>query len=689
MAADPYKYFRVEARELVEQLGQGALDLEKNAPSPDVIAHALRLAHTLKGAARVVKLPAIAERAHGLEDALTALREMATPAPREQVDGLLDLIDQIGRLVSALPDGPQSATLSAPAPASAPVTAAEGPVHAFKPDPEDLDRLANGITEAQAWLGGFRSDVDEGERIAELIDLVDVQLARLRPRGSMYRTEVDRVTPLVDEVRMRFTTLARRLEQTLDRFERELRQVSDAANQLRLVPAKAIFHFLERAVRDVAQTLGKGIVFEGRGGDVRVDGEMLATVQTALLQVVRNAAAHGIEAHEHERLALGKPAQARITVSVSREDQWLVFACTDDGRGVDFDAVRQKFMRRGHVPGGQTLDDDAVVRLLLKGGISTSGTITPLAGRGVGLDVVREAAGRLGGEVAMRTKAHRGTTVEFKVPFSMASFEALLVDAADVAAAVPLHAVRGAVRVAPGAVVQLPQGEGILYDGVTVPFVPLAWLVGAAGQSAAGRDAAVSAVVVDAGGGAAALAVDRIRGSARVVTRPLPTLAPALPVVAGTSIDTSGDLRLILDPTRLVAEAARARAPRLAAVSERPSVLVVDDSLTTRMLEQSILESAGYDVALASSGEEGLSKARAGAYALFLVDVEMPGMDGFAFIEQVRADPSLRRIPAILVTSRSSPEDRRRGEDVGAQDYIVKGEFHQGVLLDRIRTLVH
>ena len=170
--------------------------------------------------------------------------------------------------------------------------------------------------------------------------------------------------------------------------------------------------------------------------------------------------------------------------------------------------------------------------------------------------------------------------------------------------------------------------------------------------------------------------------------RPLPQLAPASGVVAGAALDAVGDPLLIFDPDSLVAGAQRPGAMTIEPAASRVSVLVVDDSLTTRMLEQSILESAGYEVDLATSGEEALNKARIAPYALFLVDVEMPGMDGFAFIERIRANPALQHIPSILVTSRSSPEDRQRGHDVGAQAYIVKSEFDQGVLLERIRTLV-
>jgi two-component system chemotaxis sensor kinase CheA len=188
--------------------------------------------------------------------------------------------------------------------------------------------------------------------------------------------------------------------------------------------------------------------------------------------------------------------------------------------------------------------------------------------------------------------------------------------------------------------------------------------------------------------GLAAFTVDRIVGPGQVIMRPLPELAPASGVVAGAALDPVGDPLLVFDPDSLVAGAQRSGAMTVEALPSRVSVLVVDDSLTTRMLEQSILESAGYDVDLATSGEEALNKARIARYALFLVDVEMPGMDGFTFIERIRANPALQHIPSILVTSRSSPEDRQRGHDVGAQAYIVKSEFDQGVLLERIRTLV-
>jgi two-component system chemotaxis sensor kinase CheA len=169
--------------------------------------------------------------------------------------------------------------------------------------------------------------------------------------------------------------------------------------------------------------------------------------------------------------------------------------------------------------------------------------------------------------------------------------------------------------------------------------------------------------------------------------RTLPETLPPSSLVAGATLDAAGNPRLVLDPDGLVAAAMSAAAPvAKEPIRDRP-ILVVDDSLTTRMLEQSILESAGYTVDVATSAEEALVIVRRRDYALILVDVEMPGMDGFGFVETIRADPALRAIPAILVTSRDAPEDRRRGAEVGAQAYVIKSEFNQSDLLATIRRL--
>ncbi len=683
MSDDRYKYFRVEAREILEQLGQCALDLEKETSVADAVGRLLRLAHTLKGAARVVKQQAIADCAHGLEEVLAPFRETRSPVPREIIDGVLALVDDIGHGVALLSPAPPSPARDRVA--DEPVD----PLPSFRPEVDDLDALLRGVLEARMRLGALASSLAQVGRARQLAAALAEQRGRSGKdaghAGAPARTA--KTVEAAEELRGIVKDVERDLASSVDQLDRELRQVREAAERLRLAPVAGLFTYLERAVRDVAAAQGKRIVFEAFGGDVRVDSFVLNILQGALLHVVRNAAAHGIE-DGGQRQAAGKPIAGRVTLRVSQQGRLVSVSCTDDGRGVDLEAVRRVAQRKGIiVEGGSAADPQALFDVLLRGGISTSSHVTDVSGRGIGLDVVREAAERLGGSVTARTDRGAGTTITLTVPLSVASFDALMVDAAGTRFAIPLDRVRGALRLTPGDIIRSEHSERVIFDGGAVPLISLKHLVlpSAEGVTAADR---ATAVVVGGTGRTAAIAVDRVAETLPIVMRPLPDLAPADPLVAGATLDDVGDPLLILDPDHLVAGAQRPGSATFESAPARKPVLVIDDSLTTRMLEQSILESAGFAVDVAPSAEDALDKVRATRYALFLVDVEMPGMDGFTFIETIRADPALRDIPAVLVTSRDAPEDRRRGREVGAQGYVVKSEFDQGQLLDHLRRLI-
>lgn len=665
----------MEARDILDQLSNGVLELEKGTGGPDLVPRLLRLSHTLKGAARVVRQPEVADHAHAIEDALAPFREAPAAVPHERIDGLLKLLDAIGGRVAAL---------AAPPGAEPPVRDASRPEEALRTvrtDVAEMDGLLDGVAETHIQITALRGTVRSLEGVRHAMDLLVEQLAARSGRARGPRAD-----EVARDIRSSLGGLERGLAAATDRMDRELRQLRAAAEQLRLVPAGQLFALLERTARDAARSVGCGVVFEGRGSDVRLDAHVLATVQGALLQLVRNAVAHGIEPEDRRRAA-GKPAEGRVTLTVARRGRRVVFTCTDDGRGVDLDAVRRAARRWGlsSTESGR-LGAEALVRLLLRGGITTSGAVTEVSGRGIGLDVVREATERVGGEVTVHTVAGGGTTVELVVPLSLASLDALVVQAAGLTASIPLEAVRRAFRIAPEDIARTAGGDSVMYDGDVVPFVPLPRLLrDGAGSTRVARP--WSAVLVKGATGVAAVGVDRLLGTANVVVRPLPDLAPASRIVAGASLDADGNAQVVLDPDGLVLEAGRAAGAEEQSGNARLPLLVVDDSLTTRMLVRSILESAGFDVDVATSGEEALDMARLRRYAIFLVDVEMPGMDGFAFVDHTRADPALRHTPAILVTSRTSPEDRRRGQEVGAQGYVVKSEFDQVEFLRRVRDL--
>ena len=683
MAQDPYKYFRPEARDLLDQFAKGILELEKSGTSATTVQRLLRLAHTLKGAARVVKQSEIADRAHAIEDALLPFRDSADVIAREEIDTLLSHLDEISsRIVTLVPadDADRSVgTKSSP----------DDSARTIRADIAETDAVLDGVAETHALLAGLRGAAHGVEQTRHLIDLMLAQLASKGTADSDRQSgrNPQHLFALAEELRRSFGGVERKLGSTIDQMDRELHQLRDAAERLRLGAAGSLFFALERTVRDTAHALSTRVTFEGKGGDIRLDAHLLGMVQGALIQIVRNAVAHGIES-EGERKAIGKPATGRIVVKVSRRGRYIVFECRDDGRGVDLDAVRRVALQRGlTASAAKALSAEDVVRMLLRGGISTSKTVTDVSGRGIGLDVVREAVERLGGDVVFRTDPGAGTTFELVIPPSLASMEALMVEAGEtgIATAIPLDAVRSTVRIAPNEISRAATGASILYQHMAIAFIPLSTALDGTRWSA---DRIWTGVVVAGSGGLAAIGVDRLSGTARIVVRPLPDRLAASPIVAGARLDAESNPQLVLDPDGLVAAAQRGDAGEIDATPQRRPVLVVDDSLTTRMLEQSILESAGYEADVALSGEEALETIRRKRYALILVDVEMPGMDGFTFIERMRSDPALRDIPAILVTSRAAPEDRQRGRDVGAQGYIVKSEFDQAELLAMIAPLM-
>jgi len=684
MSKDPYRYFRVEAKEIVEQLSRGVLDLEQGASGKELVGQMLRLAHTLKGAAHVVKQAEIARNAHQLEDLLVAYQS-GDSIPRQQAEAMLGLVDGMATQLAALGLEP-SPQPEHPAPAPP-----EETFDTLRVDLGDMDVLSEGLAESGVWLSSLKTKLAAVEHAADLAALLLSHLsAPAADGGERAAASLRKGRAIAEDLQAMLSPLSHNLVSAMEQVERELAQVRDTASQLRLVPASAVFAPLRRTARNTAQTLGKQVDFVTDGGEHRLDAHVLAAVRDALLQIVRNAVAHGIEAPE-ARAATGKPALGKVSLQVHRRGNRVAFACHDDGGGFDVAALRRAVVARGLVSpdAAEALNSEDVFRLLLRGGgISTSSAVTEMAGRGIGLDVVRETSGKLKAEVAMRTAPGAGSTVEISVPVSLLSLSAVLVESGGISASLPLDSVQQTLRLVEADVVRSPDGDSILFGGKTVPFLPLAR---ALGQSSSRGQAAqrFSAVVVRSGAEHAAIGVDRVLSTATVLLRPIPAFAGVDPIVAGAALDAEGNPQLVLDPAALIRAAGATQAVSIQEAPPRtPLVLVIDDSLTTRMLEQSILETAGYDVHLATSAEEALEKALVADYDLFVVDVEMPGMDGFEFVARARATPALSHVPAILVTSRNSPQDKKRGEEAGAKAYVVKGEFDQAQLLQTIRRLV-
>lgn len=683
---DPYKYFRIEARELLEGLQRGVAGLGAAGHDPELIHSLLRLAHTLKGAARVVKLPAVSDLAHRLEDILTPCRESNLAPSLEQRGELGQLLESLAASLADIDRPPVPAEALAANP-SAP-TAAPALLDTVRLQVAEVDAVLAGVAGTAAELAALHMDFRGFDHTTQQARLLHALAAR-NQAGSVGPEIAARLQVDASDLASGLEGVRQRVAGRAERLGRDLQRLHEDTGRLRLIPTEALWSFLEHAVRDAAQALGKRVRFDPGSRSPRLDTPVFAGLQEALLHLARNAVAHGIE-FESERRSAGKPPEGCLRVRIGHGIGRLRVVCEDDGRGIDTEAVRRAAVAKGWLASapGAPLEMDAAIRLLLRGGVTTTRAATEMSGRGVGLDAVRAAMARLGGEMTITSTPGRGTVAVLDVPVVLSAIEALAVESGGAQILLPLESVQSVVRTEVSAIHLSAQHEELHLNNGVIPYADLHRLIPASAEHRRARRRHVTVVIVRGETGTAAVGVDRTLGVTEAVVRPLPTLADAASFVAGASLGANGAPRLVLDVPALVMAIGDAAVTASAPAAKHAPILIVDDSLTTRMLEQSILESAGYEVDLAVSGEDALRCLRERRYGLLLVDVEMPGMDGFALIEQLRSDPAWRDVPAILVTSRESRQDRQRGLAIGAQDYVIKGEFDQRRLLRRIGELL-
>ena len=553
--------------------------------------------------------------------------------------------------------------------------------------------------------------LDVSGALAERPAALEAHAERARRRGAEWRRLADRVRavaglddhPGLQEALDAFEAglgeagaeagrLARLVREDARGLKGAASRLASDVRLLRMRPVHEATESLPRAARDLGRSLGKSVRLVVRGEDVQADRAVLDGLREALLHLLRNAVDHGLE-DGPARVAAGKPEEGTVTVSASVVGDRLELTVADDGRGIDVAAVRRALERRGVTP---PADDAATVARLLRGGVSTRGEATAISGRGVGLDAVRAAAERLGGTLDVTWQAGRGTTFRLQVPLSVATTRVLLARAGGQTFALPSHLVARTER---RAVADLRRvGGRILLPArpEPLPVQPLAELLGAPAGSALAGEGALVVATLAIPGRRLAVAVDDVLDEREVVVRPLDGVGPAAGArYAGAVLLRGEGVALVVDPAFVIAAAERegTGAALAAAMAERPAerpvrVLVVDDSVTTRTLEESVLAAAGYDVVTAVDGADGLRVVRQGGVDLVVSDIEMPNMDGLALCAALRASREHVRLPVILVTSLDRPEQRAAGLEAGADAYVTKSSFDQDDFLATVRQLV-
>jgi len=724
--------FLGELEEHVRTLNRDLLALEKDTGEgrAELLVSLFRTVHSLKGAARSVSVEAIETACHRLESLIGAARDGRRPLDADAIelvyataDALKDAGERLragqdlsgGRLQSVLPDfnratqsprtaspslSQETASVASTPPTGTPLTH-EGFVRV---QVQKLDALL--ITSGEALVARRRvmSERDDALHLHHELRQWRTEWTRIdkpirhalasHPRvlSKRARLALEGAGERLRSVERHAELLSSRLEAGLHSLERAAATLDAEIRRVRMFPFSHACEGLERTVRDLARTGTKQAVLVIEGGEIEAGRLVLEGLKDPLLHLVRNAIDHGIETPE-QRVAAGKTANACVTVAAALRSGALEVVVADDGRGLDMEAIRAQARRRKlRIPG----DHHEAAGLVFQPGFSTMRLVTAISGRGMGLDVVKHQIESLHGQVDISFQPGHGTRVVMTVPLTVMAIRALLLRAAGQIFALPVTHVQRLIRAAAADLGSVGGREVLLSADAPIPVVPLTDILGmpsAAATSHSGHR--VPLVVVASGNTRAAIAVDELRAEEEILVKNLGPRLRRVRHFAGATILPSGRVALILNTADLLSSALqRAPSRTLAATltkdstERRQRILLAEDSLTTRSLEKSILESAGYDVVAAADGSDAWRILQERGADLVVADVEMPRMDGFALCEAIRRSPRFRELPIVLVTALETATDKARGLEIGADAYLPKSAFDQRKLLDTIAQLL-
>ncbi|MFB9122241.1 hybrid sensor histidine kinase/response regulator [Paraburkholderia dipogonis] len=631
---------------------------------------------------------------NSLADALRAEARPAnaTPAPPQDNHAALALT-QKQHDADAAPSASNSTT----------VAPATEPGRMLRVRADNLDRLLSLSGESlveSRWLKPFAQSMLRIKRVqrdgTRALDQLHETLADLKldPRTQAALEELRRLTAESQHM------LAERLAdlESFDRRSTHLsQQLYDAALQCRMRPFGDGTSGLARMVRDVARSLGKKVRWQLVGESTQVDRDILDLLEAPLGHMLRNALDHGIEAPA-VRLARGKPEEGTLTLDARHTAGTLLITVSDDGAGIDLDALRASIVRK-KLASEETvarLSEVELLEFLLLPGFSLRDQVTEVSGRGVGLDAVHDVVKRVRGSVRITHEPGLGTRVQLQLPLTLSVIRSLLVEVAGEPYAVPLAHVNRTLHVSRAEIELLEGHQHIAFSGRRIGVVTAHQILDAAPP--ADESSTVSMIVIGDGSQTYGVVVDRFLGERMLVVQPLdPRLGKIRNITAGALME-NGDPVLIADVDdwlrsveRLVAggdlKHTQHGAARAAQRATR-RVLVVDDSLTVRELERKLLATRGYDVTIAVDGMDGWNAVRGERFDLVITDIDMPRMDGIELVTLIKRDPQLQSLPVMIVSYKDREEDRRAGLNAGADYYLAKGSFHDEALLEAVRDLI-
>lgn len=724
---DLLSVFLEEGADLLPQIGEALRSWQQQPHDSGQAQMLLRTLHTVKGSARMAGAMRLGQHAHEIETHIENMLHAGTATPQAfeellaHYDHALHLFEQLQQPLLPLP-GMEDTPPAEPKAALVRVRA------------DILDRLVNQAGEVSITRSKMENEVGVlGASLSEFSDNLtrlrrqlrevemqaESQIASRMAVGSEREfdpLEFDRFTRLQELTRMMaesvndVASFHENLSHSVDAVTDDLvlqarltRELQRDLMQIRMVPFASIAERLFRVARQSAKEVDKRVNLDIRGGGVEIDRSVLERMAAPFEHLLRNAIVHGVEPRD-ARLAAGKSETGELLVQVSQQGNEVAIAFSDDGAGLDLERIRAKAHGTGLVATDAPLTDAQATELIFTPGFSTADSLTELAGRGFGMDIVRSEALALGGRVETLTQAGLGMRFTIHLPLTLAVTQVVLLAASGKTYALPSVLVEQVLHLKGEQLEQVRAAGRIESHGQSLALHHLSAMLGETPAAQATQRYA-PVLLLRNGNDRLALQVDDVVGNREVVVKHVGPQLARMPGIAGATVLGTGDIVLILNPValaqhlehhpELLSQYALASSEQHAASSALATpavrVMVVDDSLTVRRVMQRLFEREGYQVLLAKDGLDALEQLHAlepaAMPALLLVDVEMPRMDGFDLTRNVRSDDKTRAIPVIMITSRSADKHRAHAFELGVNAYFGK-PFQEEELLAEVGRLL-
>ncbi|MFK5985504.1 MAG: response regulator [Pseudomonadota bacterium] len=742
--------FRVQLQEQLQVISDALLVLEKDKnkkQQQQILDKMFRAAHNIKGASRGIGLEYTAKLSHGLESIFTALQKEEIKLQTELVNICLFALEKLTDIFNLEAQGKppgkgynnllQQLELAKKGSYNADFQVPqENPVHKNNDLPEQTASIKKSEKSASVsdqtiqnnqpykpFSDSIRLPVQRLDKISALLN--ELQISQLRI--EQHHLETRKVAGLSQQLRQYWakmmansalnksllgnnhwafsegaslilqmeelcSKLDSNLHSTYSILKPQISNLSDDVHQLLLIPAETILNPLMLVVRDVAQTEKKKVQLVLEGSQLEIERAVLEKIRAPLIHLLRNAVDHGIELPE-KRIQMGKDEMGTIKICLKRERNQVRLTIHDDGGGIDLAAISSKVLEQDLATEEQLdgMSENELMDYIFRPGFSSRQNISEVSGRGVGLDVVRSNLQALKGRVSVTSSARQGTSFVLNIPFAVSSEYGLFIRCSEQNFAISAQYVKRIMEISADDIITLESKHTIMVDGKAVLLQSLSRLLQLP-ETKAPVDGMYQVVVIHRSSRQIALIVNHILGEQEMVIKPLKPPLHQQANTSGGTLGKDGKVILVLNAQYLVGQKPDVSSITIEqqqlAGKQVKKVLVVDDSITTRTLEVSILEREGYLVESATNALDALEKLQAEDFDLLITDVEMPGMNGFELTHQVRSHLGLTELPVIIVTSLTSETDRRKGLEVKADAYIVKSEFESKELLNTVAQLL-